>query len=409
MVDGPLFEDFADEVMKAPAAPRVLRVSELAAAVRSRLEGDFPRVVVQGEVCNAKLHSSGHFYFDLKDEGAVLNGVAWRSAVARWKDIPANGALVVATGKLTTYAQRSTYQLMVDKVEMAGLGALMKQLEELKVRLAEEGLFDLERKKKIPFLPRRIGIVTSPTGAVISDMLHRIEDRCPREVMLWPVSVQGASAASEVAAAVVGFNCMAAERRPDVVIVARGGGSFEDLMAFNSELMVRAIAASAIPVVSGVGHEPDVTLCDLVADVRAPTPSAAAEMVVPVRDELMFGLTQTARRMEQIIHNILDDGWDGVENLRRLLPDPRRQVMQGTQRVMEFEDRLIHAASGQVKSVRERVENLARLVVAHDPVAPLGRGFVYLKRGDAMVVSAAAAAGPVTIHFKDGKREGELR
>lgn len=408
MADGPLFDDIEEVVRPVASAPKVLKVSELAAVVRGRLEGDFPRVVVQGEVCNAKLHSSGHFYFDLKDEGAVLNGVAWRSAVARWKDIPANGALVVATGKLTTYAMRSTYQLMVDKVELAGLGALMRQLEELKARLAAEGVFEQGRKKEIPFLPKRIGIVTSPTGAVISDMLHRIEDRCPREISLWPVSVQGPLAAAEVAAAVAGFNAMKGQKRPDVLIVARGGGSFEDLMAFNSEVVVRAIAASSIPVISGVGHEPDVTLCDLVADVRAPTPSAAAEMVVPVRDELMYGLTQISRRMVQVVQGNLVAMEDRVETLRRLLPDPRRQVMQGGLRVSELEERLMHAAAGGVRGVRERVENLARVLAAHSPLAPLERGFVYVTRADGMVRSAQAAPGPVEVHFKDGTRKGEL-
>lgn len=408
MADGPLFDEIEEVVRPVAAAARIFKVGELAAAVKGRLEGEFGRVVVEGEVCNAKLHSSGHFYFDLKDGEAVLNGVAWRSSVARWGGVPANGALVQASGKLTTYAQRSTYQLMVERVQLAGIGALMKQLEELKAKLAAEGLFAEVRKKEIPFLPRRIGIVTSPTGAVISDMLHRIEDRCPREVLLWPVSVQGVSAAGEVAAAVAGFNRMPEDKRPDVLIVARGGGSLEDLMAFNSEAVVRAIAASGIPVISGVGHEPDVTLCDLVADVRAPTPSAAAEMVVPVRDELMYGLGQSARRMEQSMRGILGEMGERVENLRRLLPDPRRQVLQGGQRVAELEERMVHAASARVRAVREAVENMGRVLAAHDPMAPLGRGFVFLTREGEMVRSAEVAAGPVEIHFKDGIRKGDV-
>ncbi|NBV54609.1 MAG: exodeoxyribonuclease VII large subunit, partial [Proteobacteria bacterium] len=214
----------------APPEPVVLSVSGLAAAVRDRLEGEFGRVVVQGELSGGKLHSSGHFYCDLKDDEAVLNAVAWRSAVAKWSEIPANGTLVVATGKLTTYAKRSNYQLMIEKIELAGLGALMQQLEALKKRLLAEGLFDADKKRRLPFLPRRVGIVTSPTGAVIGDMLHRIAARCPREVLLWPVAVQGASAAEEVAAAVGGLNALPIQQRPDVIIVARGGGNFEDLM-----------------------------------------------------------------------------------------------------------------------------------------------------------------------------------
>lgn len=406
--DGPLFA--AAEPGNAVAAPAVLSVSELAAKVKSRLEGDFGKVVVQAEISGGKLHSSGHFYCDLKDEGALLNAVAWRSTVARWKDIPANGALVVATGKLTTYPQRSNYQLMIDKIELAGLGLLMQQLEALRVRLAEEGLFAAARKRPIPFLPRRIGIVTSPTGAVISDMLHRLADRCPRDVLLWPVAVQGADAAAQVAAAVAGFNRLPEAQRPDVLIVARGGGSFEDLMPFNSEAVVRAVAASAVPVISGVGHEPDVTLCDLVADVRAPTPSAAAEMVVPVREDLLYTLALQQRRMGQLMKDMLAGNRERLAAFERLLPDPRRQVMQLGLRLGELEERLRYNGPVLVRTMREKLDGLARVLVAHDPMAPLGRGYVYLTAGDGtMVRSSHAPAGEVVVHFHDGKRQAELK
>ena len=394
------------EIASVPAAP--LTVSQLAAQVKARLEGGFGRVVVQAEVSGAKLHSSGHFYFDVKDEGAVINCVAWRSTVARFPSIPHNGALVVVKGKLTTYAQRSSYQLVVDSLEPAGLGALMQQLEELKQRLMAEGLFDPSEKRALPFLPKRIGIITSPTGAVIADMLHRIADRCPREVVLWPVAVQGQGAAQQVAAAIEGFNAMPDGKRPDVLIVARGGGSFEDLMPFNAEVVVRAVAGSAIPVVSGVGHEPDVTLCDFAADVRAPTPSAAAEMVVPVREDLIYGLVLTGRRLKQAMLGEISELWQKVAYMQRLLPDPRRQVVQSGLRLGELEERLRRAGPMRVMSLQERVTTLGRVLVAHSPTAPLERGYVYLTRDGAPVRSVEVEAGDVTVHFKDGERKAVL-
>ncbi len=406
LFDVPADADFEEEAK--PTAQPVLSVSQLAAQVKARLEGGFGKVVVQGEVSGGKLHSSGHFYFDIKDEGAVINGVAWRSTVARWPRVPANGTLVVAKGKLTTYAQRSTYQLMVDSLEPAGLGALMQQLEELKRKLAAEGLFDASEKRAIPYLPRRIGIVTSPTGAVIQDMLHRIADRCPREVVLWPVAVQGAGAAEQVAAAIEGFNAMPDDRRPDVLIVARGGGSFEDLMPFNSEVVVRAVAGSFIPVVSGVGHEPDVTLCDFAADIRAPTPSAAAEMVVPVRDDLLYTLTLTQRRLRQSVAGGIGELKQRVDYLRRLIPDPRRQVMQAGQRLAELDERVRVRMAERMTSLRERVAVMERLVQNVGPASVLERGYVYVTRDGKPVVSAKVDAGAITVHFKDGERKGVL-
>lgn len=407
---GPLFDEVEEEVV-LPPEPRVMSVGELAARVKGTLEGDFGRVVVQGEISGGKLHSSGHFYCDIKDEQAVLAAVAWRSTVGRWaQGVPANGTLVVAHGKLTTYPQRSTYQLMLDRIEPAGLGLLMQQLEALRQKLGAEGLFEAGRKKDLPFLPRRIGIVTSPTGAVIADMLHRIADRCPREVVLWPVAVQGTAAAEQVAAAVRGFNRLQGAARPDVLIVARGGGSFEDLMPFNSEEVVRAIAASGIPVVSGVGHEPDVTLCDLAADVRAPTPSAAAEMVVPVREELLYGLQAARRRLVQDMRGQIDGARQRVGYCARLLPDPRRQVVQAGLRLGEMDERLRAAGPGLVRYAGEKLDALARVLAAHDPTAPLGRGFVYMTRADgSMVRRVNEPGGAVTVHFKDGTREADLR
>jgi exodeoxyribonuclease VII large subunit len=409
--DGPLFAAATAQPEAPVATGKVWSVSELSAQIKSSLEKGFAKVVVQGELSGAKLHSSGHFYCDIKDENAVLNAVAWRSTVARWPSVPANGALVVATGRITTYPGRSTYQLMLDKLEPAGLGALMLQLEELKRKLTAEGLFDESRKRPLPLLPRRIGIITSPTGAVIRDMLHRLAERCPREVILWPVAVQGPTAADEVADAIEGFNSMPASQRPDVLIVARGGGSFEDLMPFNAEVLVRAVAASAIPVISGVGHEPDFTLCDFAADLRAPTPTAAAEKVVDfVRGQMLAHLDETCRYMAQSLRGQLDRWLDRVETARRLLPDPLRMVLQATQRVDELEERVVRVGGMLVPMAQQKLEGLSRVLAAHDPRMPLERGYVYLTRKGAMLRNVDAPAGDVRIHFAKGRtREGVLK
>ncbi|HKK29606.1 MAG TPA: exodeoxyribonuclease VII large subunit, partial [Alphaproteobacteria bacterium] len=284
-----------------PEAPELLAqasnqpefsVGELARAVKGLLEDEFGRVRVRGEITGFKRAGSGHLYFRLKDEEAVLDAVCWRGAAGKLSVAPQDGLEVIATGKITAYPGRSTYQMIVEQIELAGEGALLKLLEERRKKLAAEGLFEAERKQGLPFLPAVIGVVTSPTGAVIRDILHRLRERCPRHVILWPVLVQGEDAAAQVAHAVNGFNALPADgsgpvQRPDVLIVARGGGSLEDLWAFNEEIAVRAVASSTIPVISAVGHETDTTLIDFAADRRAPTPTAAAEIAVPVLSELV--------------------------------------------------------------------------------------------------------------------------
>ena len=259
-------------------------VSEISGAVRRALEGSFGRVRVRGEVTEFKRHTSGHIYFSLKDDGAKLAAVAWKSAVPRLGLVPENGVEVIATGRITAYAERSAYQLIVERVEYAGAGALLARIEMLRRRLAAEGLFDAARKQPIPHLPAVIGVITSERGAVLHDIRTTLQRRFPRPMLLWPVPVQGEAAAARIAAAIAGFDAL--ERggpipRPDVLIVARGGGSLEDLMAFNEEVVVRAVAACRIPVISAVGHETDTTLIDFAADRRAPTPTGAAELAVP--------------------------------------------------------------------------------------------------------------------------------
>src|SRR5262247_2292375 len=269
-------------------------VSELSAALKKTVEDAFGYVRVRGEISGYRgPQASGHCYFALKDEGAKIEAVIWRTAFARMRLKPEEGLEVFVTGRLTTFPGKSTYQIVIETLELAGVGALMALIEKRKKKLAAEGLFDEARKQLLPFLPDVIGVVTSPTGAVIRDILHRLADRFPRRVLVWPVRVQGDGSAEQIAVAIRGFNALPEAGpipRPDLVVVARGGGSLEDLWSFNEEIVVRAAAAGMIPLISAVGHETDVTLIDFAADKRAPTPTAAAEMAVPVRAELMVRL-----------------------------------------------------------------------------------------------------------------------
>src|ERR1700726_2164337 len=276
-----------------------LTVSELSAALKRTIEDGFGYVRVRGELGNVKYHSSGHVYLDLKDDRACIAGIIWRTTAPRIKIKLEAGLEVVVTVRITTYPGQSKYQIVIETLEPAGLGALMALVEERKKKLTAEGLFDAARKQLLPFLPNVIGVVTSPTGAVIRDILHRLADRFPRHVLVWPVRVQGEGSADEVAAAIRGFNALpegGAIPRPDLLIVARGGGSLEDLWSFNEEIVVRAAAESMIPLISAVGHETDITLIDFAADKRAPTPTAAAEMAVPVKAELIARIDGLARR-----------------------------------------------------------------------------------------------------------------
>jgi exodeoxyribonuclease VII large subunit len=337
-------------------------VSELSSALRRTLEDAYGFVRVRGEVSGFKRHSSGHCYFALKDEGACIDAVLWRSAARRLAFQPEDGLEVVASGRITTYAQRSKYQLMVEQMAPAGVGALMALLEERKRRLAAEGLFALERKRPLPFLPEVVGVVTSPTGAVIRDILHRLAERFPRRVLLWPVAVQGEQAAAQVAAAIEGFNRLpagGAVPRPDVLIVARGGGSLEDLWAFNEEVVVRAAAASAIPLIAAVGHETDTTLIDLAADLRAPTPTAAAERAVPVRLELVQRLHGLAGRLTEGTQRDLAGRAQLVAGLARGLPQPVSLLAQAAQRLDDRAEGLPRAMDGLLERRRWQVAELA--------------------------------------------------
>lgn len=436
-MSGPFAEDEAPparllaEAAAGDNAP-ALSVSQLSNALKRLVEDGFGRVRVRGELSGTKRAASGHLYGALKDDAALIDMVMWKGQAARLAFRPEDGIEVIATGRLTTYPGRSKYQLIADSLEVAGEGALMLLFEKLKARLKAEGLFD-RPKQPLPRLPRTIGVVTSPTGAVIRDILHRIGDRFPVRVIVWPVLVQGDGAAAQVAAAVRGFDALpvggGAVPRPDLVIIARGGGSIEDLWAFNEEIVVRAIADCSIPTISAVGHETDVTLADHAADMRAPTPTAAAEMAVPVRSELAASLANFHARGLQAALRLRSRSAERLTALARLLP--RREALYAGQRqrlddlaerqrrgianmTARARDRL-HQRVGALRPAllqrridggRERLGGLVRLLESLDPRALLARGYAMVRGSDgALVTSAAAArrAAALKLIFADGE------
>jgi exodeoxyribonuclease VII large subunit len=434
-------------------------VSELSQSLKKMVEGEFGHVRVRGEISGFKRAASGHLYMTLKDDSAVLDAVCWKGVAGRLALQPEDGMEVIATGRLTTYAGRSKYQIVLESIELAGEGALLKLLEDRRRALMAEGLFDEDRKKPLPFLPEVIGVVTSPTGAVIRDILHRLADRFPRHVLLWPVLVQGDEAAEQVAKAIDGFNNLSdggSVPRPDLIIVARGGGSLEDLWAFNEEIVVRAAAASDIPLISAVGHETDTTLIDYASDHRAPTPTAAAEIAVPVRTDLLAQVLDDSRRLVTGLGRLLDERRLRLTGLARGLPEPRSLIEMKTQQLDDRTERLIIAMKGLSAQRSARLETLAaglrpaslqnllegrtqkvndlthRLQqqpdrytkAAKDKLAGLGalldsysyervldRGFALLQdtAGNAVTTTGAAiTAGTVSIRMKDGAVQADI-
>ena len=386
---------------------------------------------MRGEISGFKRAASGHVYLCLKDENARLDAVMWRGTAQRLNFQPEDGLEVVATGKLTTYPGRSNYQLVIERMEVAGEGALLALLARNKARFEAEGLFAAERKRPLPFLPQTIGVVTSPTGAVIRDILHRLADRFPVRVLVWPVLVQGRGAAEQVAAAVRGFSAIpsgGAVPRPDLVIVARGGGSIEDLWAFNEEAVVRAVADCPIPVISAVGHETDTTLCDFAADRRAPTPTAAAEMAVPVRSELANQIAELTLRKRRAVMRPLQLGRERLAARAERLPAPATLLSPQAQRLDDLSERFRRAlgdrtmlargdlqrvagrlslplVTAQVQTARGRLDGLARLFVSLDPDKVLSRGYVRVSAGGRTLTTKADAAREqaLVLHFQDGE------
>jgi len=430
-------------------------VSELAFALKSTLEDRYGFVRLRGELSKVTFHSNGHVYLSLKDERAVIDGVVWKGSVRNLSVRPEQGLEVVVTGRITTYPQGSRYQIVIESMTAAGVGALLAQLERLKARLATEGLFEAARKSPLPAYPRVVGVITSPTGAVIRDILHRIRDRWPCQVLVWPVVVQGDAAAAQVAAAVRGFDALepgGAVPRPDVVIVARGGGSVEDLWPFNDEALVRTVAASRIPLISAVGHETDTTLIDFVSDRRAPTPTAAAEFATPVLSELRAGLADLSGRMHRMGGRLVEDRRGRLEVLGRSLARVPDQVELAEQRLGLARNRLgaaltrnvgVHetrlarvggrlrpgllhrprelqterlnglfvrlgpALSRGLARSTERLESLGARLKSADPSAPLNRGFARVHHADGRLVREGASlqpGDPVQLVFADIER-----
>ncbi|MCC6471270.1 MAG: exodeoxyribonuclease VII large subunit [Alphaproteobacteria bacterium] len=364
-------------------------VGELSRALKRTVEDAYGRVRVRGEISGLKRAASGHIYLCLKDAEANMDAVCWRGTVGRLALKPEDGMEVICVGRLTTYMERSRYQLVIESIELSGEGALLKLLEDRRKKLAAEGLFDPDRKKKLPYLPDVIGVVTSPTGAVIRDILHRLAERFPRHVLIWPVLVQGEGAAAQVAAAIEGFNRLEVGgkvARPDLLIVARGGGSLEDLWAFNEEIVVRAAAASAIPLISAVGHETDTTLIDFAADRRAPTPTAAAEMAVPVRAELLTELLKQERRLVACAGRVIADRRVRVDDLARALPRPQQAIEERAQRLDGWSERMGNA-------LRVLVDDRARRV-AH--------GWASLPRPEATLAAARRVADATMVRLRPG-------
>jgi exodeoxyribonuclease VII large subunit len=347
-----------EELIATHNSPAI-SVSELSSALKRTIETAFEHVRVRGEISTCKIATSGHIYFDLKDDKALINAVCWKGIAAKLPAIPENGMEVICTGRISTYAGRSNYQLLVEYMELSGAGALAAMLEKRKQQFASEGLFDAGRKRQLPYLPKTIGVVTSPTGAVIRDILHRISERFPVKVLVWGVLVQGRGAEAQIAEAINGFNKM--ENRPDLLIVARGGGSMEDLWCFNEEIVVRAAAASHIPLISAIGHETDFTLLDFVADRRAPTPTAAAEIAVPVRDELRLQLAEYDRRLQGQIFSQTTRKQERINAVARGLINPNQALEMRLQRLDEWTERL----QGAVIQIFERKEKIMQQSCAH--------------------------------------------
>ena len=361
----------------APTNAPEFSVTELSGAIKRTMEESFERVRVRGEISGYRgPHSSGHCYFGLKDQHAKIDAIVWKGTFGRLKFKPEEGMEVIATGKVTTYPNKSSYQIVIEQLEPAGVGALLAQLEARKKKLAAEGLFEAERKRAIPYLPLVIGVITSPTGAVIRDIIHRIEDRFPRHVLVWPVRVQGETCASEVAAAIEGFNALPAGGtipRPDVLIVARGGGSLEDLWGFNEEIVARAAAASAIPLISAVGHETDTTLIDFVSDRRAPTPTGAAEYAVPVRTELLAAARDLGGRLAGSLLRLFERRRSELRSAGRALPTAEALLALPRQRFDTASHKLPGALRAGLDRREIRLGAIVRRFSSQSPQARLGR------------------------------------
>ena len=434
-------------------------ISELAFALKRTLEDRFGHVRLRGEVSKVNFHASGHVYLTLKDDKAAIDGVIWKGSVRGLGVRPETGLEVIVTGKITSYPARSSYQIVIESMEAAGAGALLAQLERLKVRLSGEGLFDVGRKKPIPTFPATIGVITSPTGAVIRDILHRIAERWPCRVVVWPVVVQGDAASGQVANAIRGFDAMTPDGpipRPDLLIVARGGGSVEDLWCFNDEGLARTVAAASIPIISAVGHETDTTLIDFVSDRRAPTPTGAAEIATPVLADLRFAVADLERRLDRAGSRLLEDRRTRLRAVARGLPARPEELValaqqrldhassrlaSGLQRNADLHERRLVAVGGRlsralldraierrgdrlegvaarlavpiprrIERAQDRLHGLSRALASLDPKKPKP-GFARIDDDTGRMIASAAALSPgqaVTLVFPDGSKGARI-
>lgn len=403
-------------------------VSEISFAIRQLVETSFSSVRVKGEIFGAKRADSGHWYLSLKDENSLLSAVCWRGVASALNVKIEDGLEVIATGRITTFNGRSSYQLIIEKLEIAGQGALLKLLEERKQKFLSEGLFDSAHKKPIPYLPQTIGVITSPTGAVIRDIIHRIRDRFPCRIIVWPTLVQGEGAADKIATAIKGFNSLATDSpyRPDVLIVARGGGSLEDLWPFNEEVVVRAVYDSVIPLISAVGHETDTMLIDYVADVRAPTPTGAAEFAVPVKTELYNGLLTTDMRLKNAVFHYFNEQMQYLNALARGIPPLEQMLLENQQKVDERSERLklafinllkdkVHLlqqsnlrpfyVDNLLQGKKEALKNLALRLESVSIDSVLKRGFAWVSDSQFRTIyttNKAKSSEKLHIRFADG-------
>lgn len=440
MTDEPLLSNIAE-----------FTVSELTQTIKRHLEGEFPKVRVKGEISGTKYYPSGHCYFSLKDASAVVNGVCWQGIVSKLTCRPEDGLEVIITGRITI-GNRSQYQLIVEHIELAGIGAILKMIEDRRRKLETEGLFDKSRKKPLPFIPSVIGVVTSPAGAVIRDILHRLRERFPCHVIVWPTAVQGQGAAEQIAAAIEGFNRTSLIfPRPDLIIVARGGGSIEDLMPFNEEIVVRAAAVSQIPLISAVGHETDWTLIDHAADLRAPTPTGAAEMAVPVRADLlnmlrgeesrlhqnmkvaierrgqsllregralgdpkrllewaMQGLDQWGERWLRLSHRFFEDKTHEVARLAAKIRGPREQILMAENKIQQNAEKLASYWRQIRLEKSHELERWAQLLQSYSYQHVLERGFALVRNNKGEPVIRAGDVKPgakLNLQFQDGQAE----
>ena len=392
--------------------PPQFTVSEFSSLFKKMVETSFQKIRIKGEISGLKHHSSGHMYFAIKDENAVIDGVCWRGSASKLGFKPEEGMELICTGRITTYPGRSKYQMVVEAMEVSGVGTLLKLLEERKKKLAAEGLFDPSHKKELPFLPKVIGVITSPTGAVIRDIMHRLDDRYPTHVLLWPVLVQGDGAADQIAAAIEGFNTQfigtSTAPRPDLIIVARGGGSVEDLWCFNEENVARAVFASDIPIISAVGHETDTTLVDYVSDKRAPTPTAAAEMAVPVRLDLISYAQDLGNRTTQQITKNLENFAHKLELFAGTLKSPKQQIEDKWLRLDDWSERLKNAELNHFDRRKQLLSRLTDLLKSYSHQQTLERGFTITMDAEGRTINSSKSIKKdqqLTLHWHDGDKQ----